>query len=229
MYYFMEENDNDSQEAYIPYNVNPWRIVSECDCKSRQTEYDEPIKFDIKGKLCDYYFADNQIMISERFYSFLKEKALTGYITRNAVVRTWNKSEKKTDDLKYYELVVKGRCGLLRDMSGDELPHCQKCGRRVAHTGALIDGVTFDMDQYDGSDIFAFDNLWNIPIVSETLRNAIIECGFTNIKFIPLSEKVFDDRISRNLVNKWLTEGKTSDELIEAWLKYGVITEDDLR
>ena len=165
-------------------------------------------------------------MISERFCSFLKQQELSGYTIRNAVVQKWDNSLKKTEGLKYYEMVVIGRCGLLRNLSGAALPHCKKCGCRLTHTGLYTNGVSFDPTFYDDSDIFTFDNLPNIPIVSEKLRDAIISQGFTNIRFIPLNEKVFDDTVPIHLIQWWLNEGRARKDLIEAWLENGIITED---
>jgi hypothetical protein len=165
-------------------------------------------------------------MVSERFYTFLKERGLTGFRFRNAVVQKWNNSVKKAEELKYYEMVVTGRCGLLRNLSGAALPHCKKCGQRLAHTGICTNGVSFAPESYDGSDIFVFDNLPNIPIVSEKLRDDIISQGFTNIRFVPLDEAVFDDTVPIHLIQRWLNEGRARKELIEAWLENGIITED---
>ncbi len=111
-------------------------------------------------------------------------------------------------------------------MSGAALPHCKKCGRRLAHTGLYTNGVSFAPESYDGSDIFAFNNLWNIPIVTEKLRDAIISQGFTNINFVPLNEKVFDDTVPIHLIQQWLNEGSAEKDLIEVWLENGIITED---
>ena len=235
MYYFMYEMDMPGQRAYT-HGDNSWILIKQCECKSRRIENVEPIHFYIDGQPCDYYFVNNMVMVSERFYSFLKERNLTGFKFRNADAQRWHESprwnesrfkiEKKPEDLKYYEMVVTGRCGLLRNMSGIAMPHCKKCGRRLSHTGLCHNGVSFDPEAYDGSDIFAFDNLWNIPIVTEELRDAIIAQGFTNIRFVPLNEKVFDDTVPIHLIQQWLNEGRAEKILIEAWLENGIITPD---
>ena len=226
MYYFMWDIYSEKYGASIPLGFNPWKVVRECECKSRITAYEGPIKFDIKGKPQDYYFVNIKVMISERFCSFLEQQGLSGYTIRDAVVREWNGSVKNVDGLKYYEMVVTGRCGLLRNLSGVALPHCKKCGRRLSHTGICTNGVSFDPASYDGSDIFTFTNLPNIPIVTEKLRDAIISQGFTNIRFVPLNEKVFDDTVPIHLIQQWLNEGRAEKDLIEAWLENGIITPD---
>ena len=226
----MERMDQTGQSASITSEGNSWKLIKVCECKARFTEDVEPIHFRIEGEPCDYYFVSTTVMVSERFYTFLKERGLTGFRFRNAVVQEWSpfrcKSEKKPEDLKYYELVVTGRCGLLRNLSGAELPHCKKCGRRFSHTGICTNGVCFAPESYDGSDIFTFDNLPNIPIVSEKLRDDIINQGFTNIKFVPLNEKVFDDTVPIHLIQRWLNEGRANKDLIEVWLENGIITAD---
>ena len=226
MYYFMWDIYSEKYGASIPLGFNPWKVVSECECRSRITAYEGTIKFDIKGKPQDYYFVDTEVMISERFCSFLEKQGLSGYTIRDAVVREWNGSVKNADSLKYFEMVVTGRCGLLRNMSGITLPHCKKCGRRFSHTGICTNGVSFAPESYDGSDIFTFINLPNIPIVTEKLRDAIISQGFTNIRFVPLNEKVFDDTVPIHLIQQWLNEGRASKEQIEVWLENGIITPD---
>lgn len=229
MYYFLEEMDLRGQSASW-ISGNTFKILSICECTSRKTTYEEPISFRIEGEPCDYYNVMNRSMVSERFYTFLKERGLTGFKFRNAVVQEWSpfgyRGEKKLEDLKYYEMVVTGRCGLLSNMSGIALPHCKKCGRRLAHTGLYTNGVSFDPEAYDGSDIFAFNNLWNIPIVTEKVRDDIISQGFTKIRFIPLNEKVFDDTVPIHLIQRWLNEGRAAKDLIEAWLENGIITAD---
>ncbi len=86
MYYFMERMDLIGQSASWG-SGNTSKLVSVCECTSRKTAYEEPIKFEIEGKPCDYYLVMNRSMISERFYTFLKQQALSGYKIRNAVGR----------------------------------------------------------------------------------------------------------------------------------------------
>lgn len=229
MYYFLFTKYSEKRAGYMPYNVNPRRIIKECKCKAYYTEYAEPIAFDIKGALCDYYMVDNQLMISEKYLNVIRNAGFTGFNIRNAVVRTWNKAENNDDikELKYYEMVLTGRCGLLRNMDGDELPHCEMCGRRIPHTGLLIEGVSFRETLYDGSDFFAFDNLWNIPIISDEVKKILTKNKLTNLKFVPLSEMVFNDTLPRSLIEDWLDEGKVSNELKAVWIRYGIIHEDN--
>lgn len=228
MYYFLDTKFSERRAGYIPYKVNSQRVIKRCKCTACFNEYIEPIAFDIKGALCDYYMVDNQLMISEKFLSVIRDARFTGFNIRNAVVRTWNKVVNEDDikQLRYYEMVITGRCGLLRNMDGEELPHCEMCGRRISHTGLLTEGVSFNEALYDGSDFFAFDNLWNFPIVSDEVKKILTKSKLTNLKFVPLNEKVFNDTLPSSLIEKWLNEGRVSDELKAVWIRYGIISED---
>ena len=227
MYYFMFDNYSSRNQAIA--NINEYEKKVCEDCGAIFTSLKGIYQFRVMGSLRDYYLVSGTPVISERFLNVLLENCYTGY--EISETKTFKGTVTKIGDPlkeKYYRLKVTGRCGLLRNVNNEELPHCKKCGARFLQTGLLTEGISFDDTQYDGCDIFAFNNMSNIPIVSEKIRDLIIEKKFTNINFIHLNEKVFDDRISQNLVNKWLAEGKASNELIEAWLKYGVLTEQEL-
>ena len=65
--------------------------------------------------------------------------------------------------------------------------------------------------------------------VSEEIKDVLLKSNLTNLRFVALNEWEYSDRILERSVRRRLEKGSIYPELIEAWLKYGVITEDDLR
>ena len=51
----------------------------------------------------------------------------------------------------------------------------------------ITHGVMFDDDNWDKSDIFAFNNISSLPIVTEELKNLLIKAKLVNLKFTELS------------------------------------------
>ena len=94
--------------------------------------------------------------------------------------------------------------------------------------GLIATGVSFAPDAYDGSDLFAFDSLYNIPIISEKVKNVLIKSKLTNLRFVPLTEYIFDEKMTKEKAIKIINKGVAFPELFEAWLKYGVLTEQEL-
>lgn len=104
----------------------------------------------------------------------------------------------------------------------------KKCGCRFPFCGLIANGVSFDPDSYDISDMFVFENMRNISIVLEEIKNILTKSKLTNLRFEPLNEIVLNYRTKKETVLKRLKKGTACGELIEAWLKYGVLTEQEL-
>ena len=224
MYYLMK--DKYARRIGTLPDIDMPYTVSKCNkCGGITVKYEAPISFDIQGELCDYYMFDNLCFISEKMLNVIRENGFTGYEIRDAVVRTWDtvKNEDDIKALKYFEMIITGRCGFIRNLSNEELAHCKKCGRKYAHTGVLTEGVSFDEKSYDGSDFFAFNNLTTIPIVSDKIKKIITNNKLVNVSFLPLNKMNIDDRVTANSVKKWLAEGSVDDELKSIWIKNGVI------
>lgn len=229
MYYFLYDNHNLKREAILTYNSNSYDRTKCDNCNAISAPWNEPIRFDIKGVLCDYYLFDNIIIISEKFLNLLSMEKYTGYLTRNCIPRRWNsKNCNDSIEKKYFELIVTGSCGLMCDNSGEPVPYCRKCHRKLCNTGLISNGVSFNPNSYDGSDIFAFDSLSNIPIVSEEVKYVLIKSKLTNLRFVPLSDFVYNEPMTKEKAIKRINKGVAYPELIEAWLKYGVLTEQEL-
>lgn len=227
MYYFLFDNHNSRNQAILSHNEYDRDI---CDnCGGIHITYKGNFNFKIMGKLLDFYVASATPVISERFLNVLRENGFTGYEVSETAPR--HGTVTKIGDLikeKYYLFKVTGRCGLVCDMNGEPLPHCKKCGRRFPFTGLVTTGVSFDTDSYDESDFFAFENMSNIPIVSDEIKNILTKNNVTNLRFVPLSDHIYKGNMDKETAIKWIDNGEACDELIEAWLKYGVLTEQEL-
>lgn len=227
MYYFIDDKSNSKNQAILRHNEYDRDICE--NCGAIKVIYKGLFNFKIMGKLLDYYFVSSTPVISERFLNVLREYGFTGYDVSETT--PYHGTVKMVGDPikeKYYRLKVTGRCGLMCDMSGEPFPYCRKCRYKVDSIGLVANGVSFNQDEYDGSDLFAFENMNNIPIVSEAVKDILIKSKLTNISFVPLTDFVYDEPITKETAIKWINEGETCDELIEAWLKYGVLTEQEL-
>lgn len=227
MYYFMYDDHNSRNEAI--YNENEIEKEICENCGGIHTSVKGIYNFSIKGKLCDCYDVGSDFVISEKFLNILRENGYTGFeVSETAPVKSTNISCGIPIEEKYFLLKVTGRCGLLRKLDGELFPYCRKCHRKIGSTGLVTTGVTFAELEYDGSDIFAFENLSNIPIVSEEIKDVLLKSKLTNLRFVALNEWEYFDRILERSVRRRLEKGSIFPELIESWLKYGVLTEQEL-
>ncbi len=172
------------RKGQLSYTDNRYTVESCEVCNGNFVNYSEPINFEIKGKICDFYSFDNINIISQKFLEVLKESRITGYEIRSAECLNLNSVAEKP--VKYYEMIITGRCGLICNMDFELLPHCSVCGRRL-QCDDITHGVMFDDDNWDKSDIFAFNNISSLPIVTEELKNLLIKAKLVNLKFTELS------------------------------------------
>lgn len=227
MYYFLYDEHNSRNEAIYNENETEKEICE--NCGGIHTSIKGIYNFGIKGKLCDCYDVASDFVISEKFLNVLRENGYTGFeVSETAPVKSTNSSCGMPIEEKYYLLKVTGRCGLLRKLDGELFPYCRKCHRKIASTGLVTTGVTFAESEYDGSDIFAFENLSKMPIVSEEIKDVLLKSKLTNLRFVALNEWEYSDRILERSVRRRLEKGSYFPELIEAWLKYGVLTQQEL-
>lgn len=227
MYYFLCDNHNSRNQAIDCANDYDREI---CDnCGAIHIRYKGIFKFKIMGKLYDYYTYIGMPVISEKFLNVLWENGYTGFeVSETAPLRGTVTKIGDPIKEKYYSLTVTGRCGLVCDMNGEPFPHCRKCGCRFPFTGLVANGVSFDPDCHDESNIFVFENMSNIPIVSGKVKDVLIKSKLTNLRFVPLTEYIFDEKMTKEKAIKIINKGVAFPELFEAWLKYGVLTEQEL-
>lgn len=227
MYYLLFDNYSPKNTAILSENKYE-RDVCE-NCGSIHITYKDIFNFRIMGKHYDYYLVSGTPVISEKFSNVLRENEFTGYEVSDTAPRrgTITKIGEPIKE-KYYRLTVMGRCGPICDVNGEPFPYCKKCKYKVDSIGIVANGISFDPDAYDGSDLFGFDSWNNIPIVTEEVKDVLIKSKITNIKFVPLTEYIYDEKMTKEKSIKWINKGMVFPELIEAWLKYGVLTEQEL-
>ena len=106
------------RKGQLSYTDNRYTVESCEVCNGNFVNYSEPINFEIKGKICDFYSFDNINIISQEFLEVLKESRITGYEIRSAECLNLNSVAEKP--VKYYEMIITGRCGLICNMDFGE-------------------------------------------------------------------------------------------------------------
>ena len=183
MYYFIEPKYFGKRDIIMPKETGNIFHPNVCPvCGGNRSEPERPVRFVLRGEPCDYYQFWSFIFVSESFKSMLEELNVTGYKLVPAKTAAWNLSDNEDEFPSYYEMIITGRCGLMRDMNGTPLPHCEKCGRS-SDPKEDITGVSFEPDDYDDSDIFVFENRTNFPIIDSKLKKEISARKLSNCKF----------------------------------------------
>lgn len=172
--------------------------INECPkCGAIETIRLEPIKVYFKGKKQgDYYDVPGGSILGKKMQELLINERITGFKLENINVDGWYDSSGKIlpreyDDLK--ELKIIGRCGYLRHKSGDILEKCDECGYfNYDRAEDEVDGLSVDLNEWDGSDMFQFKNWPGVIIVTETVKEIVEKNKLKNIKFTNISEFRFD-------------------------------------
>lgn len=186
MYYFLDNVY--TRRCGILAEDNIYK-VRQCEiCKGNFVNYLNPVKFEIQGKPCDFYLFDNINIISDKFLRVLEHSEITGYKIKEAECINSESLIFEKESIKYYELIVTGRCGLIHNINAEILPHCSACGRKFPLTFGAGTHVSFNQNNWDKSDIFAFDNMSSFPIVTENLKKVLKKAKLVNLKFIKLSD-----------------------------------------
>lgn len=161
--------------------------VKECSlCRGRKITVISNLMVSFQGKKeADMYFPPNYMIANPKVYNLLKENDIQGFKLRelNILGSYPNKREPiKIDVSGLKELVVTGRCGCLRHLDGSLVEHCEKCKRVPMEVKRSVHGFSVNLDEWDGSDIFQFENFGR-PVVTEKLKNLLEEAGIRNIQF----------------------------------------------
>ncbi|QAS59364.1 hypothetical protein [Clostridium septicum] len=126
----------------------------------------------MKGKkIADYYTVSNHNIISGKFQDVLKNESIKGYKLKEIKVDAWVDGSYKKIDNDYTDLMeidIIGRCGYLRNLNGVIIEKCEKC--HTEHQDEII-GLSVDINSWDKSDIFYFDNWIGNIIVTERVKN----------------------------------------------------------
>ncbi|MBU3185954.1 hypothetical protein [Clostridium estertheticum] len=157
----------------------------------------EPIKVYFEGKKQgDFYYVTKGSIISSRLQKILHEENVTGFTLGSINVEGWYDSNGKIlpiayDDLK--ELKVTGKCGYLRHDNGELLDKCDQCDNfDYDKAEDEVEGLSVNLDEWDGSDMFQFKNWSGVIIVTEKVKEIIENNKLKSIKFTDISEITFD-------------------------------------
>ena len=184
-YYFIDTKYFGKRDIYIIPDENTWTPNICPECGGNHVTTSVPASIAIKGVPCDFYDNSGQLFISSKCLHVFNQLELTGYTVLPAKIRLRNVLF--NSNLEYYELIIQGRCGYVRDLKHEILPKCDSCGRRLPLKESIA-GCCFEESEYDGSDIFSFNNLVNFPIVNETVKKQLLKSNLSNLKFTELSK-----------------------------------------
>ena len=158
-------------------------------CESVFTDLHGPLTISLtSGKDGDYYRAVQYNIISTSFQKILLENNLSGFQLNDIKIED-SKGNISETNLKQLDII--GRGGLLKDIHGQEILNCSAC--HVVDPDILdrLDGLGINQENWDGSDIFYFDNWVGTPIVTEKVKRILEKSNLTNIKIINIKDYIF--------------------------------------
>ncbi len=130
----------------------------------------------------NYYEIPEHFMIDSKLKGVLEKEQITGYELKD--INIIGSYGFRDDGIQ--EMVITGRAGHLQKLNGEEFETCSTCGN-ITEDIDEFEGVGFDINKWDGSDIFLIDNFEGIPVVTQKVKdifekNKIKNIIFTNIK-----------------------------------------------
>lgn len=183
------------------YMTNKNKRINTCEvCAAITSEFDGSleISYDGRGERGDYNRLPFWSVVSPEFISALEGYNITGVNYKDILLKD-KKGQLVTTDLK--EMEVCGRGGLLHDINGNEIQNCPVCNIVTPEILSEHDGLT--VDNWDGSDIFYFDNWIGNPIVTERVKNSLENSNLKNIKLINVRSYIFNYTLKKWSEKKW--------------------------
>ena len=167
-------------------------IVEECPvCGSAiRKRKNEKLKLHFEGKrMGDYYYTHTCNLISKRMLQLLKDNGITGFVEKEIECTGWyDRHGNKLDmDFEYVELEVTGRGGDLLDIDGEKVKKCPECNNLDWDSLEEVEGLSIG-EEWDGSDIFYFDDWKGAVIVTQRVKELLESEGMKIIDFTKLSE-----------------------------------------
>lgn len=155
-------------------------ICEVCEGMNSQNNGPLVISFEGKGDMADYDRIVKWHTVSPKFMQVLVDNKITGIGFKDILIDD-GKENLLTTVLK--QLDVYGRCGLLTDLNGEEISNCPVCHRVTPDNLEGKKGLSVNLDKWDGSDVFYYDNWEGNMIVSEKVKEVIEKNNITNIHF----------------------------------------------
>lgn len=181
-FYFLDTKDRFA-EAIYEKTARERRICEECG--GIRVIKLENINVSFKGtRKGNYYNIPGHFLIDKKIKELFQENQVTGYELKD--ISFVGSYEFHDDGIQ--EMVVKGRTGHLQKLTGEEFKACSTCGRIIEKKGGVV-GVSFDINTWDGSDIFLIDNFTGIPVVTQKVKDLLEKSKIKNVSFINIKEK----------------------------------------
>lgn len=134
------------------------------------------------GTLCYPYMGKKfyDIIIPSRPFPFLVSDKIVDAISRNNITG-WKATPVRIagkEDLKYYILMVTGRCGFV------DYNKCKKIIKKTpgGEDWPFLQGLFFEPESWDGTDIFVAENVAFI-FCTEKVKKVIKQIKATNVSF----------------------------------------------
>lgn len=115
------------------------------------------------------------LLVSEKVINLLVDNNVTGW--KSTEVRIYGH-----DELKYHVLMITGRCGYF-DLGRSEIVYNQMPGGKFPY----VKGLYFDMDSWDGSDLFLSPNK-GFSVATKRVKQLFVKNKVTNISFTKISD-----------------------------------------
>ncbi len=191
--FYILEKDYDGGYAKAIYSNSDSDVkINICKtCGGRNVSLISILGVEFKGrKKGDYYWVPQHHIINDKLYKILKENDIKGFDVRGITIYEdfhleGTPKSFRSDGL--HEMIIKGRCGYVRKTNGDIMNKCEECGKILEKTDDLI-GAYINVKEWDGSDIFYFENLFGLPIITEKVKCILIKNGIRNIKLTNIKD-----------------------------------------
>lgn len=79
------------------------------------------------------------------------------------------------------EMIVNGRCGYLRNKDGTLVEKCEQCNKFSTASKNNVHGLSINLNEWDGSDVFFFKNWFGVVIVTERVKDVLEQAKLKNI------------------------------------------------
>lgn len=160
-------------------------------CEGVRSTLKKTLKFQLRDKkTSDFYDVMGHDVIGSGIQDILLKHSFKGFSLSPVEIEVVN--EKRLLDKELFKLArieATGKGGFLHDLSGNKIPCCEKCGRiKILRNHK---GISVDEKEWDGSDIFYFNNWRGNLIITEDVYKVLNESNTQNVRFINLKEFVF--------------------------------------
>ena len=130
-------------------------------------------------------------LLTDRVLHIFQEAGFSGFTVKPVDVRPKTEKGKELSILPtLWELVITGKGGDADPRSGIRLIYtCPHCG--MIRYSSFSNGIIVNEQSWDGSDFFTINGYHKFMLVTERVKNLIIENGLTNCALIPSQDLVW--------------------------------------